>query len=175
VSIRGARADQTIERHRASTSYAGVELPITDSGWLASATARYRKFFASNKEWDYFEFSAQLHHERGFSVNVDYAPDYYAHNTRALVTEISQYVQISPQFYAIAAFGNASFKQSARQRRAGQQRASDYQFGRMAGGWLFGRSSVELAYAWHNLDSSQRFRDAVQNNGLRLNLHHRWR
>ena len=133
-----------------------------ESNWLASGALRYRKFFNSNKEWDYWEFSTKLRSRNGFAVSVDYAPDYYAHNTRAIVTQIEQFHEFNNRWYGVGSAGYAEFSE-----------APDYGFASVGVGLRMGRSTAEVNFDWHSLDENYRFRDPVDANRVRFTWSYR--
>ena len=157
-----ANEDSEIERHRSLTTYIGVDHQFRDSGWAVSGTSLFRKFIESNKEWDYWEFSTQVRTPSGFDFTVDYAPDYYAHNRKAIVSQVSRFHEFGSRQYLLGIVGYNAL-----------ERADDYFFGTVATGWMLGQTSAEIAFDWHNIDQDHRFGDEIQSNRLRLTLSHR--
>ena len=160
-----ARADQIKERHQPLNAYAGFEalLPINSpTHWYAGTTVTHRKFLNSNKEWDYWEYSGQIRNSAGFSASIDYAPDYYAHRTTAVVSQLSYFYDFSDRYFTHTNIGYAAFSNT-----------SDYIFGHVSIGRIFHQSSIELGYFWHNHPNEYRFRDPIQDNMLRFSFSHR--
>ncbi|MEM7097198.1 MAG: hypothetical protein AAF541_02990 [Pseudomonadota bacterium] len=162
-----ARADKSVERHQPITGYLGSDVPIghfASTQWYLGTTATYRKFLKSNKEWDYWEFSTQIRNSQGFSASLEYAPDYYAHNTTALIGRVSYLNEFQGDHYVQYNAGYAGFSDT-----------TDYLFGDVSLGRIYGQSSIEIGYFWHNHPDEYRFRDPVQDSQLRLTYSRRLR
>ena len=87
LELHDSNATSERQRHRGVMGYLGVALPVGER-WHMTASVKRRTFPGSAKEWDYTEYDWRLSHASGLSVRLDYAPDYYAHDTESFGAEI---------------------------------------------------------------------------------------
>lgn len=139
----------TQQRHRAVMAYAGYSQRFSEH-WHGSATFARRFFPGAFKEWNYNELKLELAHASGWSMKLDYAADYYDHDTTALVGEVGYRRAFGEQQYGFASGGAAQL---------GAERFSDYEFARLGAGWSKARVNVEVSYGWNSEDGRPQFGD----------------
>ncbi|MEO1576786.1 MAG: hypothetical protein AAFU65_17700, partial [Pseudomonadota bacterium] len=135
------------QRHSSVSAYLGYGRAFADRWFIDGAIAR-REFPSSPKPWQYTEVKAQLSHERGFSLSLDYAPDYYAHNTEAFALELNQRAFFRPGWFYHASVGAVELS---------NERFTDYHYASVGGGFARGRYSLDLSYGWNSEDGVDQF------------------
>ncbi len=148
----GVEAHQAItpgvqQRHRAVMTYIGYSYPVSDQ-LHGSATFARRFFPGAFKEWDYNEVKLELAHSSGWSARLDYAADYYDHETEALVGEFDYTRQYSDNAYWYASAGVA---------RLGASQFRDYEFAKVGAGFSKSRFNLDVSYGWNSENNQPLF------------------
>lgn len=151
IEAHQGEVDSDPQRHRSVMVYAGAGIPLGKQ-WYASGTVAHREFPGSTIEWDFTEFSVALDHTRGWTLSVDYSPDYYEHNTRAWVAELGYQRDIGQRFYAYASVGALELSSTE---------FTDYRFGQVGGGIRWKQLVFDLSYRANSEGDSTRFGGAA--------------
>jgi len=131
-----AEVDGVSQRHRSFLVYAGTGLALNER-WYASGVVSHREFPGSGREWDFTEFKAQLDHTAGWTLSVDFSPDYYEHNTRSVAAEVGFRRDVTKRVYAYASVGAIEFSES---------QFPDYRYGSIGAGIRIGQVVLDLGY-----------------------------
>ena len=141
VVFAGIEAHQGIvkgepQRQRSVMAYLGAGKAISDRLFL-SGTASHREFPGGQKEWDFTEFTIALNHRSGWNFKIDYAPDYYEHNTTALASEVRYSRQFTQRLQGYVELGAIEFSNN---------RFTDYRYGQIGFGATIASAALDLAY-----------------------------
>ena len=164
VSGRFADPPNARQRHNSIDAYLGTTKAINDQ-WLGTLSVLRREFPGSVKEWQYTEYNAELSHANGLRLNYAFAPDYYAHNTRASLVEIEKTTFLSEHWYTRFESGAVALS---------SDRFDDYQYVSAGFGYTQDRLSLDVSYVWNSQDGSVLFGpNAVESPGLVVGFSYR--
>ncbi len=147
IEAHQAEVDGPAQRHRSFLFYAGTGAPLTDD-WYLSGIVSHREFPGSGREWDSTEFSVALDHIKGWTVSLDYSPNYYEHKTQAWITELGYRRDLGERFFAYASIGAVTLTSS---------RFTDYRFARVGGGVRWRRAVLDVSYRANSEGDSESF------------------
>lgn len=161
-----ARTSAERQRERSIMGYLGFGWQAAPD-WYATISLQQREFPGSTKEWDLTEVEVELSHQGGFSLAVDYSPDYYEHNTTAVATELKYRHRFGQQRTLYGTVGALEF---------GRRGLPDYRYAQVGGTVSWGSTSLDLSYGWNSADGDTRFgREAIRSPELLLQLAFRLR
>lgn len=159
-----ARESGPRQRERALMGYAGVSLGVSEH-LSATVSASRRYFLQASKGWDNVEYSAQFQHSNGLGLKIDYAPDYYEHNTRATAVEISYLHRFADVWYAQLELGRLNLS---------NPRWLDHNYGALRVGRTWRAWSIEATGHWNSRGSDQNFgQETYSDPGLALQINYR--
>ena len=155
------------QRQRSVAGYIGYGWSWSDH-WLASVSYTYRGFIDSVKEWNYGEWSAHLSYSRernSWSIDVDYANDYYDHDTEALIVEANYAYAFNRRWYGDVGAGVAELSSA---------RHIDYHYAHAGLGYAVDRWVVDVAYHWHSEAGQRLFGYDLESPSWVMSLTYQW-
>lgn len=101
IDFSDVKSDDQRQRQRNVNAFIAGDFPLTKklNSWYLGGSVRQRWFLNSGRPWDYQEWGAQLWHPYGFSFRAEYAPDFYALDTTALLVNSRITRPINNQLY----------------------------------------------------------------------------
>lgn len=135
------------QRHSSYDLFAGTAWSLGER-WLSTVAVQRREFPGAPKAWQYTEYKLELQHTNGFRGRLDYAPDYYAHDTQAAILELEKTTFLSEHWYWNLQWGVAELSRAE---------LDDYHYARIGGGYTAGRLTLDLSYGWNSDDGTVLF------------------
>ncbi|MEL6869152.1 MAG: hypothetical protein AAFO81_05075 [Pseudomonadota bacterium] len=132
------------QRHSSIDVFVGTAWSIGDD-WLSTLSVQRREFPGAPKAWQYTEYKVELTRFDGWRASLDFALDYYAHNTRAAIVELEKTTFWSDHWYWQVQAGAAELSAT---------RLDDYHYARISSGYTAGRVTAELSYGWNSEDGT---------------------
>ncbi|MEM7281555.1 MAG: hypothetical protein AAF438_07995 [Pseudomonadota bacterium] len=149
VEAHQGRVSAERQREGSVMGYIGTGWSLSEN-WYGTLALQQREFPGSTKEWDITEFTTSFTHDSGLRASLSYSPDYYEHNTEAANIEIGYVHQSNRRWHWSFEAGTTEFFED-------EPRFVDYQYARAGIGLSFGRSNVNVAYAWTNASATETF------------------
>ena len=141
------RSSSIRQRQQAVAAYVGREFNLGQN-WHSSVFLTHRLFIDSVAEWDFTELSADLTHDSGFTLRVDYSPDYYARDTPAVAFEAHFNRAITDRSYLYLMVGALEIADDA---------FLDHQYGSVGIGASLAAANVDAGYQFNSRDTDEFF------------------
>ena len=151
------------QRQRSVAAYLGYSF-FVDPRWLASISYGQRVFPGSVKEWDYREWSTHLSYQNNqqtLALDIDYAEDYYDHDTEVLVAELNYSRELNRHWQSRLGVGLVELSEASYR---------DYHYAHIGAAYAVNVWVVDLAYHWNSEAGARLFGAEINSPGWVLTI-----
>lgn len=144
-----ARLPRNEERQRQQglQIYVGREFTLSKQ-WHSSVSLTHRVFINSGAEWDFTELSADITHDSGLSLRIDYSPDYYARDSQAFAVEAQFNRNLTDRSYWYLLVGALELSDDD---------FLDHRYASAGVGASLASANLDIGYQWNSRRSDELF------------------